>query len=915
MIKKVRSFTAAAVSAMMVLMSATTSFAVFYDAQTDSPEGKLLFPGDSIHTEGAVLVGPDRTYADLTEGIWTNTDPGRAYRVTGYHNEETGESGLLVNPEGYVVSVRGGVSFSDDGLGDTHSAAAPADTYGDYNAFDGEDDPQAEDEMALPLDVASYPEGTWVCIRATLTDSGRAFGHWEFEPQIYLEDIASPEISFLMPGYALSVKAVYAGNQAEEGEAQEEAGQPEGSAQDEGAGASSEWENYEGAGAASEGEMEAGAQVPYEWSEQADAQAGPDGEAAPFEIVYEDSFEDGDLDTVDETEEIYDFDLETESEETEDPEEYYETEEQELWEEYVIPEGTWNDVPDPAAEGIASENEGEMGDLTDSELSWDAQEDWEIDAEEQAAAWEEGREAAAAEIAAAQEEMQEQAAPQEELQNPEAAEGMAAPQEELQNPEAAEEMAAPQEEEMQEPAAAAEMAAPQEEEMQEPEAAAEMAAQQEEPQEPAAEGVPSAAEEEQQAEAASGEAAQTPVQEEAAGENADTPVEEEIQEDIQEEVQDTLHKVYLSSDRIFFNGEAASPDEASVAEGETVSLGAAEDEKESFSGWSVTQTGTGEPVSYEQLDDTGRHISFEMPSSDVTVEALYSARTASAVEVVNGLGGGEFAEGSEVQIEASPAPDGQQFIQWIVEKGNASLKDPAAPKTSFSMGDAPVSVRAMYDWIPYELTVISGKGGGTRHKGDTVNVTADWPADGKEFARWISDQASVEPADRFNASLVMPAANVSVTATYQDGPSPQANRIDGLSEGAEYLKETKLTFTAVGNGPDKQNPNPGDFKWVPSSYSIGNVTGGWSSSDYTTSMAISATGTYTLSVVFSKQIFDGNIWNVTDQTDQKSVSFHVVDMLAVQTGDQTPVTALVFTALAALAAVFMMLALRSRRRN
>ena len=48
------------------------------------------------------------------------------------------------------------------------------------------------------------------------------------------------------------------------------------------------------------------------------------------------------------------------------------------------------------------------------ELSWDAQEDWEIDAEEQAAAWEEGREAAAAEIAAAQEEMQEQAAPQEE---------------------------------------------------------------------------------------------------------------------------------------------------------------------------------------------------------------------------------------------------------------------------------------------------------------------------------------------------------------------------------------------------------------------------------------------------------------------------------------------------------------------
>ena len=159
----------------------------------------------------------------------------------------------------------------------------------------------------------------------------------------------------------------------------------------------------------------------------------------------------------------------------------------------------------------------------------------------------------------------------------------------------------------------------------------------------------------------------------------------------------------------------------------------------------------------------------------------------------------------------------------------------------------------------------------------------------------------------------MPAADTTVSASYQDGPSAAYNRIDGLTQGGEYLKDTKLTFTAVGNGPDKPNPNPGDFKWVPASYQIGTVSGGWSGLDFSTSMSISSAEQYTLTVVFVKQIFDGNTWTITSQTDQKSVTFYVVNALAVQTGDTTPILPFAVAAVAALAVIAGILIYRKKR--
>ena len=198
---------------MIFMISMVVSGAV-YDSQTAELEGKLLFPGDSIHSDVQVRVAPDLTYADMSEGVWTNTDPERAYQVNYFTDEECGTY-LLVTPAGYVISVEGGVTSSDDGLGDTHIAGSSDSFSRDPSEQVPEDIEGASDTFSrdpseqFPKDIACYPEGTMVRLSAAVFEDGLIFGHWEFEPQIYLENIGSPELTFQMPGFAVSVKAVY----------------------------------------------------------------------------------------------------------------------------------------------------------------------------------------------------------------------------------------------------------------------------------------------------------------------------------------------------------------------------------------------------------------------------------------------------------------------------------------------------------------------------------------------------------------------------------------------------------------------------------------------------------------------------------------------------------------------------------
>ena len=67
----------------------------------------------------------------------------------------------------------------------------------------------------------------------------------------------------------------------------------------------------------------------------------------------------------------------------------------------------------------------------------------------------------------------------------------------------------------------------------------------------------------------------------------------------------------------------------------------------------------------------------------------------------------------------------------------------------------------------YNLTVNHGTGTGSYSAGTTVNIAATAAPSGQVFDRWTGDVAKVANVSAASTSIVMPAANATVTATYK----------------------------------------------------------------------------------------------------------------------------------------------------
>ena len=115
---------------------------------------------------------------------------------------------------------------------------------------------------------------------------------------------------------------------------------------------------------------------------------------------------------------------------------------------------------------------------------------------------------------------------------------------------------------------------------------------------------------------------------------------------------------------------------------------------------------------------------------------------------------------------------------------------------------------------------------------------------------------------------------------------------------------------------DKTAPNPGDYRYRPTGYQIGNVTGSWKDAPYTTSMAIKTAGEYTLKVTFAKEVFDGSSWVADGTTYTKSVTFKVIVKAAgVATGDDTPIAIVIAIAEVSCVLFIILLVLFLKRRK
>ena len=85
---------------------------------------------------------------------------------------------------------------------------------------------------------------------------------------------------------------------------------------------------------------------------------------------------------------------------------------------------------------------------------------------------------------------------------------------------------------------------------------------------------------------------------------------------------------------------------------------------------------------------------------------------------------------------------------------------------------------------------------------------------------------------------------------------------------------------------DNESPGKGDVRYVPYNWKVIN-TNSWSSAPYTAAFGITKAGTYTLTVTFDRQKYNGSEWENTGEQDTKQVNFSITQA---QTGDTTNIT-------------------------
>ncbi|HZE98356.1 MAG TPA: hypothetical protein VE981_15095, partial [Planctomycetota bacterium] len=140
--------------------------------------------------------------------------------------------------------------------------------------------------------------------------------------------------------------------------------------------------------------------------------------------------------------------------------------------------------------------------------------------------------------------------------------------------------------------------------------------------------------------------------------------------------------------------------------------------------------------------------------------------------VNSGSGDGTYAAGTVVTITADAPAAGMVFSQWT----GATVANPGVATTTITMPAAGTTVTATYAAAPppppttYTLTVNSGTGDGTYAAGTIVTISADAPLAGMMFKAWTG--ATVAGATSSTTTITMPAANATVTATYEAAGAP-----------------------------------------------------------------------------------------------------------------------------------------------
>ncbi len=152
-----------------------------------------------------------------------------------------------------------------------------------------------------------------------------------------------------------------------------------------------------------------------------------------------------------------------------------------------------------------------------------------------------------------------------------------------------------------------------------------------------------------------------------------------------------------------------------------------------------------------------------MPSNAIVVPVSGGSNNEHkyVLTVANGQGAGSYSAGTTVNITANAPAPGQSFINWT----GAVVANASNAATSLVMPASNTTVTANFTGpTQYTLTVISGQGSGSYLPGTVVNITANAPGLGMQFANWTG--APVANAISAATTVTMPSSNTSVTANY-----------------------------------------------------------------------------------------------------------------------------------------------------
>ncbi len=167
--------------------------------------------------------------------------------------------------------------------------------------------------------------------------------------------------------------------------------------------------------------------------------------------------------------------------------------------------------------------------------------------------------------------------------------------------------------------------------------------------------------------------------------------------------------------------------------------------------------------------------------------------------VNGGTGEGVFIQGASVTITANEPTIGKKFSGWTID-GISGL-DTTKTSLTFNMPANAVTATANYEDIEYTITVNGGKADKTKAKyGESVTITANAPATGKEFDKWVVTGITLSDEDLAKSTVTfeMPASNVTMEAHFRaEGTAPSVEiKVEGGTGGGTYKQGDEVTVTA-----------------------------------------------------------------------------------------------------------------------